>query len=557
MEELYRKYPHFPPVDLPGRQWPERELTRAPRYMSVDLRDGNQALRAPLAPEEKLEFFSMLCGIGFKEIEIAYPASSHDDYAFTRELISGGHIPDDVTVGVLAPCRREMILKTLEAVRGAARVVFHIYIAVSDLHLQTVLHMTRDEARAHAEFAARLVREAAEKTPETEFTLEFSPEEFSAADLDFSAEICRAVRDIWEPAPGRELIFNLPATVERRGPNQFADMVETFCRRFPKRENITVSLHPHNDQGMAMAAAELGLLAGGERLEGTLFGQGERTGNLDLVTFAGNLLSRGIDPGLDFSRLSEIAARFQKLTGEKIAPRQPYSGRMAFTAFSGTHQDAIRKGMDARQAAGARAGEWRMPYLHVDPADFGWGYEQLVRLNSQSGKGGAAWLLERHFGIKLPPALLPELGRAVQAALDITGGELSPEALYRLFHNEFVEPPGRYALLGYWPNPDPHNPYLVHGVARLRIDGTEVETRADGNGPVSAFIQALQKVVPQNFTLSSYHEQALDSGENARALSCVELAFADGSGACGVGVNTNITQATAHAVIAAVNRAGK
>lgn len=555
--DIARKYQPPPPVVLPGRAWPGRALTQAPRFMAVDLRDGNQALPAPLDVAEKRAYFALLCRLGFKEIEIAYPAASHAEFAFAHELVTSGAVPADVTPAVLSPCRPDLLERTLDAVAGAPRALVHLYLAVSELHLREVLRLTRDEAVALVVAAVRQVRARAGAAPGTRLSLEFSPEEFTDADPVFSREVCAAVFEAWGRAtPQEPVIFNLPATVERRPPNQYADMVEDFCNHLPRRDRVVVSLHPHNDQGMALAAAELGLLAGAERLEGALFGQGERTGNLDLVAFAGNLLSRGIDPGLDLSHLPEVAAQVESLTGMKVGERQPYSGKFVFTAFSGTHQDAIRKGLDARErdrAAGGAA-PWRVPYLHVDPADFGRGYEELVRLTSQSGKGGAAWVLERRFGIKLPPFALPVLGAAAQAELEAKGGEMTPDALFRVFYRALVEPEGPYQLVGYWPNPDPGNPYLVHGVARVRVDGVETETRADGNGPVSAFTQAFQKIVPETFSIADYHEQALDRGEDARALSCVALSFADGSRECGVGINTNITQATAHAVIAAVNR---
>ncbi|GHV18439.1 2-isopropylmalate synthase [Planctomycetales bacterium] len=543
------KYQPPAPVKLPARQWADRQITAAPRWASVDLRDGNQAMPAPLSPAEKLAFFQLLVDIGFKEIEVAYPSASRDDFAFTRRLIDGNFIPPDVRVAVLAPCKKDLIARTFAAVRGAPTALIHLYLAVSDLHLQTVLNLSRDAALRLAVEATRHARDLARAQPATDFRYEFSPEEFTDADPDFALTLCTAVFEAW--GESKPIIINLPATVERRGPNQFADLVEYFCAKFPYRDRAIISLHPHNDQGMATAAAELGLLAGGERLEGTLFGAGERTGNLDLITFAGNLLARGIDPTLDLSHLPTLVERVQTLTGMTVYPRLPYSGELAFTAFSGTHQDAIRKGMARRGGASAA---WRVPYLHVDPSDFGRTYERLIRLTPQSGKGGAAWVLEQNFGIKLPPEFLPALGRTVQKYLDRAGGELSPIDLHEIFIKEFVNPAGPYQLAGYWSNPDAENPLRIHGVARLKINDEEREGRADGNGPVSAFVGAIQTLVAEKIALADYQQMSIDAGADARALSCVTLKCGDAV-AHGIGINTNTTQATVRAVVAALNRA--
>ncbi|MCD6304281.1 MAG: 2-isopropylmalate synthase, partial [Planctomycetes bacterium] len=406
------KYVAPQPIRLPDRQWPDRTIDKSPIWCSVDLRDGNQALPNPLSPDKKLEYFQLLCRIGFKHIEVAFPSAGRDDFQFTRRLIEEGHIPDDVYIMALTQCRPHLIDRTFESLEGVPRAILHAYCATSELHMRQVFGLGRAETLEMVRRAVEQIRALADAMPESDIRFEFSPEEFTDTDIDFALDVCRAAFEAWGKATAEKpMILNLPATVERRPPDQYADMIELFCRRFSPRECVLISLHAHNDQGMAVAATELALRAGGDRVEGTLFGHGERTGNVDLVTLANNLFSRGVDIGLDFSDLNAVAATVERLTGMAIYYRQPYSGQYVFTAFSGSHQDAIRKGMHRLHEAPAMFGVgWKVPYLHVDPADLGRKFERLIRINAQSGKGGAAWVLEQDYGLQLPRAMLPELG---------------------------------------------------------------------------------------------------------------------------------------------------
>ncbi len=543
-------------VDLPDRQWPGRTITKSPIWCSVDLRDGNQALPNPLGPEAKLEYFRMLCRIGFKHIEVAFPSASQDDYAFTRRLIEKGHIPPDVFVMALTQCRSHLIERTFESLAGIERGIVHLYAATSALHMEQVFALTHAETLKMAVESIRLAASLAEEMPESDMRLEFSPEEFTDTEMDFALETCEAVVEAWGSASARKrVILNLPATVERRPPNHYADMIELFIRRFSAPEKVIISLHSHNDQGMAVAATELSLLAGAQRVEGTLFGHGERTGNVDLVTVACNLASRGVDSGLDFSHLNEVAEAVQRLTGMDIPPRQPYAGEYVFTAFAGSHQDAIRKGMNrlAELPEGSEA-RWKVPYLHIDPADLGRKYESLIRITSQSGKGGVAWVLERDYGVEAPKAMHAELGQAVQRLSERVEREVTGEEVYKVFEAEFVHPDGPYELLGYWPRPDDADPTQIHGEIHLKVDGQDRRVVADGNGPISAFVNGMRKLGAADFKVDDYHEQAVGKGADARALAYVPLKFETGEVLFGVGSDTNIDQAAVQAIVAGLNR---
>ncbi len=550
------KYLPPQPIDLPDRQWPTRQITQSPSWCSVDLRDGNQALPNPLGPDQKLAYFQMLCRIGFKHIEVAFPSASQDDFNFTRRLIEEEHIPDDVFIMGLTQCRPHLIDRTFEAFDGIPRAIVHAYVAASDLHMNQVLNLSRRETMEMAVRAARQIRDLAEARPESDIRFEFSPEEFTDTDQTFALELCEAVFGEWGRATEEKpLILNLPATVERRPPNQYADMIEWFGRRFSQRKKVLISVHGHNDQGMAVAATELSLLAGADRVEGALFGHGERSGNVDLVVVANNLFSRGIDTGLDFSNLQDVARNVERLTNMDIYYRQPYAGEYVFTAFSGSHQDAIRKGMSRLPEAPEKFGAgWKVPYMHVDPADLGREYKGLIRINSQSGKGGIAWVLEQEYGLQAPRAMHPEIGRAVQALSDTLGRELSAEEVHRAFVQEFVTPEGPYELVGYWPRPDDTDPTTIHGELRVRVNGTERTSKADGNGPVSAFVASLQKLVDVEFNVEDYHEQAVGKGADARAMAYVPLELPDGTVFFGVGSDTNIDQAAVRAIVAGLNR---
>jgi len=544
------------PVDLPDRQWPSRTITQSPIWCSVDLRDGNQALPDPLTPPQKLEYFELLCRIGFKNIEVAFPSASHDDFEFTRRLIEEDRIPEDVFIMALTQCRPHLIERTFESIKGVKRAIFHEYIATSELHMRQVFDTDGEGVIDQAVKSVEQTRQGVEAMPDSDIRLEFSPEEFTDSDPDFVLTLCEAVFETWGRAtPEKPMIFNLPATVERRPPNHYADMIEYFMRKFKHPESVIVSLHPHNDQGMAVAAIELALMAGAQRVEGTLFGHGERTGNVDISIVANNLFSRGIETGLDFSNLEEIGRIIERLTGMPIYYRTPYIGEYVFTAFSGSHQDAIRKGMNRLEEAPDKFGVgWKVPYLHVDPTDLGRKYESLIRINSQSGKGGAVWVLEQDYGLLPPKPMHPEIGQAVQAFADTAAREVSASEVYDIFQRVFVNPAGPYQLMGYWPRPDDENPTIIHGELRIKIDGEEHNVTADGNGPISAFVAGLRQLGLKNFTIDNYHEQAVGKGADAEAVAYVPLKFNDNGVLHGVGTGTNINQAAVRAIVAGMNR---
>ena len=546
-------------INLPDRQWPAKSVTKSPIWCSVDLRDGNQALPDPMDPDQKLEYFQMLCKAGFKHIEIGFPSASQDEFDFFRKLIDEDLIPDDVFVMGLTQSRPHLIERTLEAFKGCRRGIVHAYIAPSDLHMRQVFGMEREQLIETAVAATKQIRALVDQMPESDIRYEFSPEEYTDTDLDFSLELCEAVFAAWEKGtPEKPVIMNLPATVERRPPNHYADMVEYFCRSFSKRDSILVSLHSHNDQGMAVAATELSLMAGADRVEGTLFGHGERTGNVDLVTCINNLYSRGIDTGIDFSDLAGIAETVERLTGMPIYYRQPYAGEYAFTAFSGSHQDAINKGMHKLPEAPDRFGmAWKVPYLHIDPKDLGREFERLIRINSQSGKGGIAWVLEQDFDIEIPKAMQPELSRYVQAYSESVGREISSEEVHSVFQSEFVAPEGPYELVGYWPRPDDNSPTYIHGEVKVTVNGEEKKVEADGNGPISAFVNAINQIVEVDFSVDDYHEQAIGKGADAQALAYVPLKLAGQGVIYGVGADSNIDQAAVRAIVAGLNRIAK
>lgn len=546
-------------VNLPDRQWPSKSIVKSPQWCSVDLRDGNQALPDPMDPEQKLEYFKMLCDIGFKHIEIGFPSASQDEFDFFRKLIEEDLIPDDVFIMGLTQSRPHLIARTLEAFDGCKRGIVHAYIAPSDLHMRQVFGMERPQLIETAVQSTKQIRELADAMPRSDLRYEFSPEEFTDTDVDFTLELCEAVFAAWgKGTPEKPVIMNLPATVERRPPNHYADMIEYFCRNFSKRNSIVVSLHSHNDQGMAVAATELALMAGADRVEGTLFGHGERTGNVDLVTCISNLYARGIETGIDFSDLANVAATVERLTGMPIYYRQPYAGSYAFTAFSGSHQDAINKGVHKLAEAPERFGMgWKVPYLHIDPADLGRKFERLIRINSQSGKGGIAWVLEQDFGIEVPKAMQPELGRYVQAYSESVGREISADEVHQVFQREFVSPEGPYELVGYWPRPDDSDPTFIHGEVKVKVNGREKTVVADGNGPISAFVAAINQLVDFDFSVDNYHEQAIGKGADAQALAYVPLKLAGNGVVFGVGSDSNINEAAVRAIVAGLNRIAK
>ena len=550
-----RKYQPFPPVRLPDRQWPTRILTHAPRWCSSDLRDGNQALVEPMDGERKHRFFALLVQMGFKEIEVAFPSASQTDFDFVRSLIEGGQVPDDVAIQVLTQARETLIRRTFESLRGAKRAIAHLYNATAPIFREVVFGIDRAGLIDLARNGAQWFVECAAEQPETNWTFEYSPETFSFTELDFALEICEAVLDIWQPTPQRKVILNLPATVEAATPNVYADQIEWFCRHLWRRDAVIISVHPHNDRGTAVAAAELALMAGADRVEGCLFGNGERTGNVDLITLALNLYSQGIDPGLDLSAMDEIVRTAEFCSQIPVHPRHPYAGDLVFTAFSGSHQDAIKKGFAAQQDRWAAGDEcWAVPYLPIDPADVGRSYEAVIRVNSQSGKGGIAYLLEKDHGLRLPRRLQIEFSQRVQTLADASGKELTSAAIWAAFAADYLQAIEPFALIEHRSTPDGHGG-TCKLTATIRERGRERLIAGQGNGPIDAFTDALNRHCGLDLRVVDYHEHAVAAGANANAVCYVEIRLDDRITRFGVGMDGNIVTASLNAVISAVNRA--
>ena len=558
--ESIRKYRLFPPVDLPDRQWPDRAIEAAPQWCSVDLRDGNQALPVPMSVEEKLEMFDLLVKIGFKQIEVGFPSAADTEFNFLRKLIEEDRIPDDVTVQVLVQTRRHLIERTFEAIKGAKRVIVHIYNSTSPLQRRVTFgDASREEIKEIAVQGAELVRQLVPTVPDTEIVLQYSPESFSDTELEFSLEVCEAVMDVWEPTPERKIILNLPATVEWFTPNVHADQIEWFCRKVKNRESVIISLHTHNDRGTGVAATELGLLAGADRVEGTLFGNGERTGNLDIVVVALNMNSHGIETGLDFSELTEIRAVYERVTRLTVPERQPYAGELVFTAFSGSHQDAIKKGFDRRKkdltvGPAAEVVTWGVPYLTIDPEDIGRSYEAIIRINSQSGKGGVAYVLDREHGFDLPKAMHPQVGKKVYDLADAEGRELSNEEVREAFFRFFVNVGSPMELLDY--ELDHHNTGergTVRCRGSIKLQGEAREIIGLGNGPINAFVHSLEEAGMKDFVLTDYRSHALHGGSGSDAAAYVQLKGNDDALVWGVGVDPSIEMAGLKAVVSAWN----
>ena len=542
------KYRPFPPVLLPDRCWPSRTLARAPTWCSVDLRDGNQALVEPMGPERKRRMFALLLKLGFKEIEVSFPAASQTDFAFVRQLIEEDLVPEDVTIQVLTQARPDLIRRTFEAIDGARRAIVHLYNSTSELQRRVVFRESRAGIRALAADGARLIRDLAAARPQTEIVLQYSPESFTGTELDFAVEVCESVLDIWGGTPARRAILNLPATVEMATPNTFADQIEWFGRTIRGRDRFVLSVHPHNDRGTAVAAAELALLAGAERIEGTLFGNGERTGNVDVITVALNLFSQGIDPGLQVSDIDEAVRIVEHCNDLPVHPRHPYAGALVYTAFSGSHQDAIKKGFEA--LAGRNDGIWEVPYLPIDPQDLGRSYETVIRVNSQSGKGGIAYLLKTDHGLDLPRNLQIEFSRIVQEWTDRTGREATSADIWGLFEATYLHEDG-LALIEYQTLPDPRGRKLA---ARVRTPAGERGIAGIGSGPVAGFVDALRQAGLADLDILDYREHALGSGAEARAAAYVEGRMADGRSVFGVGLDGNIVAASLRAVASAARR---
>lgn len=546
------KYRPFPPVGLKDRTWPERTLDAPPVWCSVDLRDGNQALIEPMGQERKLEMFRALVDIGFKEIEIGFPAASQTDYDFCRRIIDNDLIPEDVTVQVLSQCRDEQIERTFEALEGVPRAIVHIYNSTSTAQRRIVFRMDRPGIVEIARRSARRVRNLAAAYPRTDWTFQYSPESFTGTELDFAAEICNEVLAIWEPTPERPAIINLPATVEMASPNIYADQIEWMHRHLKPREAVVLSLHPHNDRGCAVAAAELGQMAGADRVEGTLFGNGERTGNVDVVTLALNLYSQGVDPGLDFSRLNDVVRMAEYCNQLPVHPRHPYAGELVFTAFSGSHQDAINKGLKDR--ANDPDNVWEVPYLPIDPKDLGRTYEAVIRVNSQSGKGGVSYVLETDFGLVLPRRMQIEFSKVVQAVADETGRELTAPEILRLFEQEYLEVTTPLTFQDYTASSKTAGG--GHGVEAVILDrGVERRIKGTGNGPIAAFIDGLNRSRGLDVVIHDYTEHARGKGADADAVAYVEAGIGDGPSTFGCAIDADIISASLEAAISAINRA--
>ena len=549
----HEKYRAFPQVPLNDRQWPSRSIVSQPIWCSVDLRDGNQSLIEPMGPDRKLRMFDALIKMGFKEIEVGFPSASQTDFDFVRSLIDGHRIPDGVTIQVLTQAREELIRRTFESLKGVKSAIVHLYNSTSELQRRVVFKLDRSGIVDIAVKGATLIRQIErELGMEGVIRHEYSPESFTGTELDFAKDICEAVIDAYEPTPQKKLILNLPATVEMSTPNVHADQIEWFCRNIKTRDSLIISLHPHNDRGCAVAATELGLLAGADRVEGTLFGNGERTGNVDIVTLAMNLFSQGIDPGLDCSNINDLVRMAEYCNQLPIHPRHPYAGELVFTAFSGSHQDAINKGFKAMAASNAPL--WEVPYLPIDPMDLGRSYEAVIRINSQSGKGGIAYILEKEHGIELPRRLQIEFSKVVQAIADGEGVEVPAERLWTAFEAEYLDGNGRYGFIE-------HSSKSDHGEqglsASITVDGKLKTIAGHGNGPIDGFVDAIRKESGVAFEFVDYREHAMGMGANATAVAYVELRVSGGATLFGVGIDKNIVVASLKAVLSGVNRAAK
>ncbi|KAL7273674.1 2-isopropylmalate synthase (Alpha-isopropylmalate synthase) (Alpha-IPM synthetase) [Rhizina undulata] len=572
LKDPSKKYKPFPPVNLPDRQWPSKTITKAPRWLSTDLRDGNQSLVDPMDGEQKWRYFKMLCDIGYKEIEVSFPSASQTDFDFTRRLIeTPGAIPDDVFIQVLSPCREDFIKRTIESLKGANKAIVHLYLATSECFRRIVFGMTEEESLELAVKSTKLVRSLTKDNPEaqgTQWTYEFSPETFSDSSLEFAVKICEAVKAAWEPTEENPIIFNLPATVEMSTPNVYADQIEYFCRNISEREKVCISLHPHNDRGCATAAAELAQMAGADRVEGCLFGNGERTGNVDLVTLALNLYTQGIYPNVDFSDITKVIDVVEDCNKIPVHPRAPYGGQLVVCAFSGSHQDAIKKGFKVRSDNGLGDDDsWQIPYLPLDPADIGRTYEAVIRVNSQSGKGGVAWVIQRALDLDLPRGLQVAFSKVVQKEAEALGRELKAREIQHLFEQEYhLKSPSRINLVDYEFSTDRSaSPAPVQGkpspntrrtfVGVISMDGREHQIKGSGNGPISSLAHAL-KSVGVDLDVKDYKEHAIGEGREVKAATFIECVVGGGDKKhtiWGVGIHEDVIQAAFIAVLGAAS----
>ena len=560
MNQGYKKYKPFTPIDLPDRQWPNRVIDHAPIWCSVDLRDGNQALVDPMNLEEKLEYFKTLIAVGFKEIEVGFPSASETEYEILRTLIDGHYIPDDVTIQVLVQARPHLIKKTFEAIDGAKNVIVHFYNSTSTLQRKVVFKTDMDGVIQIAVDGARLIyaltEEEKKRHPEMNIRFEYSPESFTGTEMDNAVEICRRVMEELHITKENPIILNLPSTVEGSSPNGYADQIEYFCRHLPNRDAAIISLHPHNDRGEGVAATELALMAGADRVEGTLFGNGERTGNVDVVTLALNMWTQVVDPKLDFHNINKIKEVYERCTKMQVPPRQPYAGELVFTAFSGSHQDAINKGKIYMEESGTPY--WEIPYLPIDPADVGREYEPIIRINSQSGKGGTAFILANNYGIKMPKSMHPEFSAVVQKACDEKGKELKAEEVFDLFQQEYRNVCGPYRLVNYKISEEKNEQddlTHVHFSGELKYKGNApVQIEGNGNGPVAAFCDAMNQTEVASYQFVDYSEHAISVGSDSKAISYIHLKNPQGKDIFGIGVSHNIGYASMKGIICAINR---
>lgn len=549
----FHKYKSFEPIKLVDRTWPDNVITKAPQWCSVDLRDGNQALIEPMTPTEKYKMYDLLLEIGFKEIEVGFPAASQTDFDFVRMIIQENLIPEDVTIQVLCQAREQLIKRTVESLQGSRRAIFHLYNSTSTLQRRVVFKMDRSQVIKMAKDATELVKQYTDELTDTEVILEYSPESYTATEMDFAVEICAAVMDVWQPTVEKKMIINLPSTVEMATPNIYADQLEWFMRELPNRESAIISLHTHNDRGTGIAASELGIMAGADRIEGTLFGNGERTGNADIITLAMNIFSQGIDPCLYLSDMPKIVAIAEECTKIPIHVRQPYAGELVFTAFSGSHQDAIKKGMSLVEKSGDQ--QWEVPYLPIDPTDVGGSYRETVRVNSQSGKGGIAFVLEEHYGVSLPRPLLLEFSPIVQALSEADGGELKAAVIWDAFVKGYIEVEGPYQLVDYQLQMKSGEREICE--ARIKVAENSIDVKGQGSGPIDAFVDGLVLALNEPLNVIDYQEYALGEGKDAQAI-CI-LAITDDKHKVfyGVGISQNTTTAAFKAIIAAINRKWK
>ena len=548
MDNLVNKYKAFEPIDIKDRQWPSKVINKAPTWCSVDLRDGNQALIEPMGAERKDRMFALLCKLGFKEIEVGFPSASQTDFDFVRSLIEDKKIPSDVNIQVLTQSRNELIEKTFESLKGIPKAIVHFYNSTSTLQRKVVFNQDKNGIKEIAINGALKIKELALANPDTDWSFEYSPESFTGTELDYAAEVCDAVVDILKEVSKHKIIINLPATVEMSTPNIYGDQIEWMNKNLINRENIALSLHPHNDRGTAVAASEFGLMAGADRVEGTLFGNGERTGNVDIVTIALNMLTQGIDPQLDFSNINSVMREVEYCNQLPVHPRHPYAGDLVFTAFSGSHQDAIKKGFHAMKQSNNP--EWAVPYLPIDPADLGRSYEAVVRINSQSGKGGVAFLLEKDHGVSLPRRLQISMSQKIQELADETGKEISSSVIWKIFEENFLKPKNNFSYQSHTSSTkDDVNELEV----KMIMNNKEINVSGTGNGPIDSFVNGLSKELGINIKISDYHQSAISSGSDAQAAAYIELEK-NGQTKWGVGINPNTTRASFEAIIVGLSK---